>query len=42
LTTHVDDCAGATNDSEILVIVCFDEVAGAIPAVRLKATIGSI
>ncbi len=42
MTTHVDDCAGATDDSEIVVLVCFDEVASAIPAVRLKAFVGSI
>ena len=42
LTTHVDDCTDATDDSEIVVFVCFDEIAGAIPTVRLKATVGSI
>jgi hypothetical protein len=42
LTTYVDDCAGSANDSEIFVLVCFDEVARAIPTIRLKAFIGSI
>ena len=39
MTTYVDDRTGATNNSEIVVIVCFDEVARAIPTIRFKATI---
>ena len=42
LSTHVDDCAGAADNSEIVVIVCFDKVARAIPAIRLKVFVGSI
>ena len=42
MTTHVDDRTGATDNSEIVVIVCFDKVARAIPAIRLKVFVGSI